>query len=65
MTSINKSKISGEEYISKDRLISYYNQARLIRGLGQQVNNILEIGIFNSLFTEMLKRGGYNPHSAL
>ncbi|MBD1882291.1 class I SAM-dependent methyltransferase [Coleofasciculus sp. FACHB-T130] len=64
MTSINKSKISGEEYISKDRLISYYNQARLIRGLGQQVNNILEIGIFNSLFTEMLKRGGYNVTTA-
>ncbi len=64
MTSINKSEIPNAEYISKDRLISYYNQARLIRGLGQQVNNILEIGIFNSLFTEMLKRGGYNVTTA-
>jgi hypothetical protein len=64
MKSINTPKISSEEYISKDRLISYYNQARLIRGLGRQVNNILEIGIFNSLFTEMLKRGGYNVTTA-
>ncbi|MEP0754192.1 hypothetical protein NDA03_18390 [Trichocoleus sp. Lan] len=64
MESINTPKISSEEYISKDRLISYYNQARLIRGLGGQVNNILEVGIFNSLFTEMLKRGGYKVTTA-
>lgn len=47
------------EYITKDRLVSYYNQTRIIKGLGAQVKNILEIGIFNSLLSELLTRSGY------
>ncbi len=64
MTSINTSKIPSDEYISKDRLISYNNQVRIIKGLGKQVNNILEIGIFNSLFTDLLRKFGYNVTTA-
>jgi hypothetical protein len=52
------------EYLSKDRFISYHHQLRLIFTLGHQVNNILEIGIFNSLLTDILKRNGYQVTTA-
>lgn len=32
--------------------------------LGKQVENVLEIGIFNSLFTEILKKSNYNVTTA-
>ncbi len=47
------------EYLTKLRLISYYNQKRIIQSLGKSVHKILEIGIFNSLFSEILLREGY------
>lgn len=64
MTTINTSSVQSIEYLTKERMISYYNQARVIRTLGKYVKNILEIGIFNSLFTELLKRNGYNVTTA-
>lgn len=48
------------EYLTKQRLLSYYNQARIIQSLGKQVKSVLEIGIFNSLFSEMLTPDGYH-----
>jgi Methyltransferase domain len=64
MQSITSLGIKTIDYISKDRLISFHNQMRLISRLGNQVNNILEIGIFNSLLTDLLKRDGYNVTTA-
>jgi len=52
------------EYISKPRIISYYNQCRLIKVLGKEVKSILEIGIYNSLFTSMMTREGYELTTA-
>ena len=52
------------EYLSKNRLISYHHQLRLIFSLGNQVKNVLEIGIFNSLLTNILKNNGYNVTTA-
>lgn len=51
--------MSKEEYLTKSRLISYYNQKRIINSLGKDVKSILEIGIFNSLFSEILIKEGY------
>ena len=48
------------KYITRERLISYHNQVRLIGNLGSQVKNILEIGIKNSLLREMIAGNGYN-----
>lgn len=48
-----------QEYLTKYRLISYYNQKRIINSLGKNVKSILEIGIFNSLFSEILTKEGY------
>lgn len=56
--------LRNSEYLSKDRFISYHHQLRLIFSLGNQVNNILEIGIFNSLLTDLLKSNGYNVTTA-
>ncbi|MBW4607269.1 MAG: class I SAM-dependent methyltransferase [Hassallia sp. WJT32-NPBG1] len=56
--------LKNSEYFSKDRFISYYHQLRLISSLGNNVQNILEIGIFNSLLTDLLKRNGYNVTTA-
>ncbi|MBZ8182202.1 MAG: methyltransferase domain-containing protein [Oscillatoria sp. PMC 1051.18] len=53
-----------EEYLTRERLSSYYNQVRIIKSLGKQVENILEIGIYNSLFTEMLKINNYKITTA-
>ncbi len=61
ITSLNLDK---SEYLSKDRFISYHHQLRLILSLGNQVKNILEIGIFNSLFTDILKNNGYTVVTA-
>ena len=47
------------EYLSKSRMISYYNQVRVIKSLGQQIKTILEIGIFNQIFSELIKKNGY------
>ncbi len=47
------------EYLSKNRYVSYHNQVRLLFSLGKQVRSVLEIGIFNSLFTEVLKKNHY------
>ena len=61
ITSLN---LRNSEYLSKDRLISYHHQLRLIFSLGNQVTNILEIGIFNSLLTHLLTQNGYNVTTA-
>lgn len=49
----------GYEYISKSRMISYYNQVRVIQSLGKQVQSILEIGIFNNICSDLLRKNGY------
>ncbi|MFQ4144669.1 class I SAM-dependent methyltransferase [Chlorogloeopsis sp. ULAP02] len=64
MQLITSLSIKNPEYFSKDRFISYHHQLRLISSLGSEVNNILEIGIFNSLLTELLKLNGYNVTTA-
>lgn len=64
MQLITSLDIRNSEYLSKDRLISYHHQMRLIFSLGRQVKNILEIGIFNSLLTDLLQRNGYNVTTA-
>lgn len=51
--------MKADEYLTKQRLISYYNQKRIINGLGKSVKNILEVGIFNSLFSQILALEGY------
>lgn len=56
--------IRNAEYLSKNRFISYHHQLRLIFSLGDQVKNVLEIGIFNSLFTNLLKQNNYNVTTA-
>lgn len=61
ITSLN---LINSDYLSKDRLISYHHQLRLIFTLGNQVTNILEIGIFNSLLTHLLTQNGYNVTTA-
>lgn len=61
ITSFNLRKI---EYLSKDRFISYHHQLRLIFSLGNQVKNILEIGIYNSLLTNILQTNGYEVTTA-
>ncbi|MDY7012476.1 MAG: methyltransferase domain-containing protein [Cyanobacteriota bacterium] len=53
-----------EEYLSRYRMMSYYNQMRLIQSLGKQVKNILEIGIYNSLMPILLSRHGYQVTTA-
>jgi len=52
------------EYLSKDRFISYHHQLRLIFSLEKKVKNVLEIGIYNSLLTDILKRNGYEVTTA-
>ncbi|MUH00224.1 methyltransferase domain-containing protein [Scytonema sp. UIC 10036] len=64
MQLISSLNIKNSEYLSKDRLISYHHQMRLIFSLGHQVKNVLEIGIFNSLMTHLLKSSGYNVTTA-
>ncbi|MCG6137371.1 MAG: methyltransferase domain-containing protein [Nostoc sp. LLA-1] len=64
MQLITSLDIRKSEYLSKDRFISYHHQLRLMFTLGNQVQNVLEIGIFNSLFTDMLKRNGYDVTTA-
>ncbi|MBE9126706.1 MULTISPECIES: class I SAM-dependent methyltransferase [unclassified Coleofasciculus] len=53
-----------DEYLSKRRMISYYNQVRIIRSLGKEVKTILEIGIYNSLMSVLLTRNGYKVTTA-
>ena len=64
MQLITSLDIRNSEYLSKDRLISYHHQMRLIFSLGSKVRNILEIGIFNSLFTYLLQQNGYHVTTA-
>ncbi|WP_392531743.1 class I SAM-dependent methyltransferase [Nostoc sp. C117] len=64
MQLITSLDIRNSEYLSKNRLISYHHQLRLIFALGNQVKNVLEIGIFNSLLTDLLKNNGYNVSTA-
>jgi len=64
MQLITSLDIRNSEYLSKNRLISYHHQLRLIFSLGNQVKNVLEIGIFNSLLTDILKNNGYNVTTA-
>lgn len=61
ITSLN---IRNSEYLSRDRFISYHHQLRLIFNLGTQIKEILEVGIFNSLMTDLLKSKGYNVTTA-
>lgn len=61
ITSLN---IRNAEYLSRDRFISYHHQLRLIFNLGTQVKEILEVGIFNSLMTDLLRSKGYKVTTA-
>ncbi|MBD2500878.1 class I SAM-dependent methyltransferase [Anabaena azotica] len=61
ITSLN---IRNFEYLSRDRFISYHHQLRLIFNLGTQVKEILEVGIFNSIMTDLLKSKGYKVTTA-
>ncbi|MBW4615694.1 MAG: methyltransferase type 11 [Desmonostoc vinosum HA7617-LM4] len=61
---ITSLELQNSRYLSKKRLISYHHQLRLIFSLGSQVKNILEIGIFNSFFADILKRYKYNVSTA-
>ncbi|WP_235526435.1 class I SAM-dependent methyltransferase [Nostoc piscinale] len=64
MQLITSLDLKNSKYLSKDRFISYHHQLRLIFSLGTKVNKILEIGIYNSLLTEILKRNGYEVTTA-
>ncbi len=64
MELITSLDIRNSEYLSKDRFTSYHHQLRFIFTLGRKINNILEIGIFNSIFTDLLKSNGYNVTTA-
>jgi hypothetical protein len=64
MELISSLGITSSQYLSKERFISYHHQSRLLFSLGSQVKNVLEIGIFNSLFTEILRQNNYNVTTA-
>ncbi|MFM7409112.1 MAG: class I SAM-dependent methyltransferase [Cuspidothrix sp.] len=64
MDLISSLGLTKSEYLSKERLISYHNQARLLFTLGNEIKNVLEIGIFNSIFTETLRQSNYNVTTA-
>ena len=64
MELISSLGITSSQYLSNERFISYHHQSRLLFSLGSQVKNVLEIGIFNSLFTEILKQNNYNVTTA-
>ncbi|MGK7927407.1 MAG: class I SAM-dependent methyltransferase [Spirulina sp.] len=53
-----------KEYLHKRRIVSYYNQVRIIKSLGKHVKNILEIGIDRSLMSTILERDGYRVTTA-
>ncbi|MDB9314588.1 methyltransferase domain-containing protein [Spirulina sp. CS-785/01] len=55
---------NNHEYVSQKRLISYYNQSRIIRALGNEVNTILEVGIYNSFLSKLLNPYGYSITTA-
>ncbi|WP_224086887.1 class I SAM-dependent methyltransferase [Nostoc sp. MS1] len=61
ITSLN---LRNSEYLSRDRFISYHHQLRLILNLGKQIKDILEIGIFNSIMTDLLRNKGYKVTTA-
>ncbi|QIZ72964.1 class I SAM-dependent methyltransferase [Oxynema aestuarii] len=52
------------EYITKHRMVTYYNQVRIIKSLGKSVTNILEIGILNSIFAHLMSPNGYQVTTA-
>jgi hypothetical protein len=64
MELISSLGITSSQYLSKERFISYHHQSRLLFSLGNEVKNVLEIGIFNSLLTEILKQSNYNVTTA-
>lgn len=64
MQLISSLNIKQAEYLSKDRFISYHHQSRLISSLGSKVKSILEIGIYNSFFTDILTKIGYEVTTA-
>jgi len=64
MELISSLGITSSQYLSKERFISYHHQSRLLFSLGSQIKNVLEIGIFNSLFTEILRQNNYNVTTA-
>ena len=64
MELISSLGITSSQYLSKERFISYYHQSRLLFSLGDKVKNVLEIGIFNSLLTEILRQNNYNVTTA-
>lgn len=64
MQLISSLNIKQAEYLSKDRFISYHHQSRLISSLGTKVRSILEIGIYNSFFTDILTKIGYEVTTA-
>ncbi len=50
-------------YLTKQRTISFFNQARLIQSLGSNVEEILEVGVYHSLLPTLLG-DGYRVTSA-
>ncbi|MEI6445825.1 MAG: methyltransferase domain-containing protein [Nostocales cyanobacterium ELA583] len=64
MELISSLGITSSQYLSKERFISYHHQSRLLFSLGNEVKNVLEIGIFNSLLTEILRQSNYNVTTA-
>ncbi|MBD2665439.1 class I SAM-dependent methyltransferase [Richelia sinica] len=64
MQLISSLNLKSADYFSKHRFISYHHQLRLTLSLGSQVKNVLEIGIFNSLLTDLLRRTNYNVTTA-
>jgi 2-polyprenyl-3-methyl-5-hydroxy-6-metoxy-1,4-benzoquinol methylase len=64
MQLITSFDLKKSEYLSKDRFISYHHQLRLIFSLGNKVKNVLEIGIYNSLLTNILKCHDYEVNTA-
>ncbi len=64
MELISSLDIKKSEYLSKDRFVSFHHQLRLIFSLGNQVKSILEIGIFNSMFTDILRMSKYKVTTA-
>jgi len=60
-----ETQVSGDHYVDKfyddvESFISYYYQSKSILSLGENIKNILEIGIGNKTLTNYMKQYGYN-----
>lgn len=45
-------------------MISFYNQVRIVKALGKKVKSILEVGVLNSTFSDLLTGSGYEVTTA-